>query len=125
MKCLLFVLLTFTAVSDVEINLDAIAAAVKKGDAAALSSYFDQEVEVSIKDEAGFYSKSEATGLVQKFFAQHKPTGFSQVHNGSSPGDAQYCIGNLTTANGTFRVYIYIAKKGAKEMIQEIRFDKN
>ena len=95
------------------------------GDADALGQYFDNSIELSVLDNEDIYNKTEAIQIVKTFFNQHKPKSFSQLHHGSSPAsDSQYCIGNLVTADGTYRVYIYMKISGGTTVIQEIRFDK-
>ncbi len=106
-------------------GLDDISRALGQGDVAALSTYFDAEVELSILDEEDTYAKGDAAELVRSFFGTHAPTGFTQVHQGTSKGsEAEYCIGDLSTAGGNFRVYIYLANAGNSQVIQELRFDK-
>lgn len=107
------------------VNLSGITDAISKGDAAELSKYFDQSVEIALLDEEDVYNKTQAVTIVKDFFASNKPTSFSQVHQGTSKGqDSKYCIGNLTTTSATFRVYIYMKVVGQKYTIQELRFDK-
>lgn len=102
----------------------AITKAISEGNADALGQYFDDNVEVAVKDEEGTYSKANAIKLVRDFFAKNKPTRFSQVHQGASKGQfSEYCIGDLNTQTGTFRVYIYMKVNAGKYTIQEIRFD--
>lgn len=130
MKTLLLVLFfsPFNQVQEVNppANLASISKAISNGDASALSSHFDSMVEIAIMEDEDMYSKSEAKSKVSSFFASAKPKSYSQVHKGNSKGnDSQYCIGNLATAGGDYRVYIYLKVKGAKTVIQEMRFDKN
>ena len=130
MKTLLLVLFfsPFNQVQDVNppANLASISKAISNGDAAALSSHFDSMVEIAIMEDEDMYSKSEAKSKVSSFFSSAKPKSYSQVHKGNSKGnDSQYCIGNLATTSGDYRVYIYLKVKGAKTVIQEMRFDKN
>lgn len=128
MKNFLFVLLFAPLASFVnvdEYNLDAISKAISSGNADALSQYFDANVEVAVMDKEDTYAKAEAVKVVKDFFAKNKPSSFKQVHQGASKGqDSQYCIGNLTSATGNFRVYIYMKVTGGKNLIQELRFDK-
>lgn len=128
MKNLLFVLLlvpTFFAFTSDELNLDAIAKAISGGNADALGQYFDANVEVAVMDKEDTYAKADAVKVVKDFFTKNKPTSFKQVHQGASKGqDSQYCIGNMTSASGSYRVYIYMKVTGGKYTIQELRFDK-
>ena len=102
-------------------NLSEITNAISSGNANALGQHFSSSVEISILNQADIYNKTEAIQVIKKFFGQYRPQSFSQVHKGSSPGNSQYCIGNMTTSKGSFRVYIYLSKSGS---IDEMRFDK-
>jgi hypothetical protein len=125
MNTMLSVLLLSVLVNTQEVNLNAITKAISEGNAEALGQYFDQSVEVSVLDNEDVYAKAQAIKVVKDFFAQNKPKSFSQVHQGTSKGnDSQYCIGNLVTATGTFRVYIYLKVNGNNYTIQELRFDE-
>jgi hypothetical protein len=106
-------------------SLDAISKALGTGDAATLSNYFDQNVEVCVLDSEEVYPKTQAIQIVRDFFGKNKPKSYAQVHQGASTGKAsQYTIGKLTTATGVFRVYVYLKVSGSSTLIQEIRFDK-
>ena len=106
-------------------SLEQITQAISSGDASALGTYFDSNVEIAVLDDEDVYSKAEAIKVVQGFFSKNKPTAFSQVHQGTSKGnDSQYCIGNMSTGAGTFRVYVYMKTNGGNYLIQELRFDK-
>lgn len=125
MKTLLFVMLFSSLTTTNDFSLASISRAMNTGDADALGQYFDSSIELSVLDNEDIYNKAEAIQIVKNFFNQHKPKSFSQLHHGSSPAsDSQYCIGNLVTSNGTYRVYIYMKMGGGKTVIQEIRFDK-
>ena len=107
-------------------DLDKINKAIENGDAAALSQYFDEVVEIAVLDEEDMYDKAEARTVVANFFAKHKPKSFKMVHEGVSKNqDSKYTIGNLSTQDGnTYRVYVYYSITGNSYRIQEIRFDK-
>ena len=106
-------------------TLEAITSALNSGDADALSKYFADNVEISIQDKEQVYAKAKALDVVRSFFNSNKPKSFSQMHKGVSRENSdQYCIGNLVSANGNFRVYLYLKVSGSNLSIQEIRFDK-
>lgn len=107
-------------------DIDNINKAIANGDAAALSRYFDDVVEIAVLDEEDMYDKAEAKTIVANFFAKHKPRSFKMAHEGVSKNeDSKYTIGNLSTVDGkTFRVYVYYSIIGNAYRIQEIRFDK-
>ncbi len=126
MKNLLFILLLSTSFTfNPGQGLDDISKAIKSGDANALAQHFDSDVEVTIMDEVNILSKSEAKSAVNTFFTNNKPQSYSQVHEGKSKGaGGQYIIGNLKTAQGKFRVYLYMRVENKKHFIQELRFEK-
>ncbi|MCF8246095.1 MAG: DUF4783 domain-containing protein [Saprospiraceae bacterium] len=128
MKNFLFVLLLAPSIAFVnteELNLDAITKAISSGNADALGQYFDSSVEIAVLDKEETYTKAQAIQVMKDFFTKNKPSSFKQVHQGASKGqDSQYCIGNMTATSGTYRVYIYMKVSGTKQVIQELRFDK-
>ncbi|MDP4712209.1 MAG: DUF4783 domain-containing protein [Saprospiraceae bacterium] len=124
MKILLFALLLYPSMQVYTYDLQAITKAIGAGDAKTLGSYFDAELTVSLPEKEGIYAREEAIPLVAGFFAAHPPQGFVQVHEGASKeGNARYCIGDLKTASGNYRVYLYMKVTGDKTLIQELRFD--
>lgn len=106
-------------------NLSAITQAISQGDATTLGAYFDASVEISILEKDDIYSKADAIGVVKQFFSQYQPSSWSTVHKGAARNnDSQYCIGNLNANGKTFRVYIYMKEKNGRQLIQELRFDR-
>ena len=124
----LFFLLLFVpafAFSQTNASLESITSALNAGDVEALSKYFVPNVEISIQDQEQVYAKAKATEVVCSFFNSNKPKSFSQMHKGMSRESSdQYCIGNLASTTGNYRVYLYLKVNGANLSIQEIRFDK-
>jgi len=108
-----------------EANIAEITKALSEGNASTLSRYFDDAVEVGILEKEDVYNSSQASKILGDFFKQYPPKSYAQVHQGSSKSkDSIYCIGNLATDNGTFRVYIYMRVNGKQHLIQELRLDK-
>ena len=119
---LIFVLLSPTVFMNTanNVSLENISRAIGNGDADGLGTYFDSSVEIAVLDDENVYSKTQAVNVVRGFFAENKPKSFSQVHKGASKGkDSEYCIGNLVTDSGNYRVYIYMKVAGDKKVIQE------
>ncbi|MBB4079984.1 hypothetical protein GGR28_002611 [Lewinella aquimaris] len=99
--------------------------ALGSGNTSSLAAMMDTEVELSVLGQENLYSRDRAVQQLSSFFSANAPSNFSQVHQGSSKSDnAEYCIGNLTTSTGVYRVYIYVAKKGERMVLQELRFDR-
>lgn len=97
--------------------------ALKSGNAAEVSKYFDNNVEITLAGKISSYSKSNAEIVIRDFFKDNPVKGFKVIHEGENAG-SQYCIGNLVTGNGLFRTTIYTKQKGNNQVIQELRFDK-
>ncbi|HKJ79474.1 MAG TPA: DUF4783 domain-containing protein [Prolixibacteraceae bacterium] len=102
---------------------DEIILSLKSGNAKVLSDYFNQNVELVVLDNDNVYSKAQAQQIVGNFFNSHTPNGFSVIHNGGKEG-AKYVIGNLTTNNGTFRVYFLLKQNQGKDYIHQLRIEK-
>ncbi len=106
-------------------TMDAITAALGSGNVDMLSKYFADNVQISIQDKERTYPKVQAVEAVRSFFTTAKPQSFSEVHKGTSRENSdQYCIGNLASSNGVYRVYLYLKVNGNSVTIQEMRLDK-
>jgi hypothetical protein len=126
MKSYVFLLLLFPLLAfGQSAALGDISRAMNSGDADALGQYFDQTVEVSVLGKEEVFNKNQAIGAVRNFFAQNRPSGFNQVHQGTSPNrDSEYCIGNLNAGGKSYRIYIYMKVDGPRRLIQELRIDR-
>ena len=107
---------TFTGLNDV-VN------AIKAGNAASVAKYFDNTVEITVNGKSTNYSKTQGEVVLRDFFTNNAVKSFSVVHQGESSG-AQFCIGTLATANGSFRTTLNLKQKGDKQILQEIKFEK-
>ncbi|RLD31249.1 MAG: hypothetical protein DRI73_09085, partial [Bacteroidetes bacterium] len=81
-----------------------ISMALKSGDAGQLSNYLNDNVEMVILDKEGIYSKDQAKVILNDFFKKNPPRRFSLLLQGGKT-KSKYGIGNLETADETFRVY--------------------
>lgn len=104
-------------------NIDEIARALNNADVDALSRHFAADVKVSINDNEQTYGKAKAADVIRAFFNSARPQTFSTMHQGTSRegSGGQYCIGNMASGTGKYRVYVYL--KGGQ--IHELRFDKD
>ena len=113
-----------TSISASAQGFDNIAGGFKTGDAAAIAKNFEGNVEITIKTGSTSYSKSQAEMVLKNFFAAHKPKTFIIAHEGTSPQGSKYFIGNLSTASGNYRTYVYAKPVKNELVIQEIRFEE-
>ncbi len=113
-----FSLVAFTSLSD----MGEVLGALRSGNAVKLASYFDNTVDLTLPAKASSYSKTQAQIILKDFFDTNKVTGFKIIHQGESNG-SKFCIGTLTTSNGSYRTTIYLRSKSTGETVQEIRFE--
>ena len=122
---ILSTILAASILSAPNMSLSNITKALGEGNTIELSSYFGENVEISILNQENTYSKDKASQIIENFFKSYQPRTFSQVHAGVSKNqNTQFCIGNLTTSNGVFRVYIFLKVESDKNVISELKFDK-
>ncbi|MCX6350288.1 MAG: DUF4783 domain-containing protein [Bacteroidetes bacterium] len=103
---------------------DDIVLALKNGDAKELAKYFDTSIELKTLDKSNVYSRKQAELVLKDFFEKYKVKGFTMMHKGSSSKGALYAIGNLETAQGTYRTNLYIKDIGGKPTIQELTIEQ-
>jgi len=119
-------LLIFTVIGanqTVEQIPNEILTSLKTGNAKVLASFFNQNVELVILNDDNVYSKAQAEQIVSGFFAQNQPEKFTIIHQSGKEG-AKYVIGQLTTKQGPFRVTFLLKKTGEKDIIHQLRIDK-
>jgi len=99
--------------------------AIKSGNAKSLSKHFSSNVDLTILDKEDVYSKAQAEQILISFFGKNKPTAFKIIHKGVSQEGAKYAIGSLKTLSGTsYRTYFFIKSKMGKDIVHELRFEK-
>jgi hypothetical protein len=102
-------------------SMEEVVGALRSGNAAELSKYFDDNVEVTLPVKSDSYSKAQAQVILKDFFSNNDVKGFELKHKGDSPG-GHYFIGTLQTKSGNFRAHIFMKSKGDKELVKELRF---
>lgn len=102
-------------------SIDGVIGAIRSGNSAELSKYFDDNIELTLPDKSDSYSKAQAQLIVRDFFSNNGVKGFDLKHKGDSPG-GHFCIGTLQTNAGNFRTNVFMKSKGGREVVKEIRF---
>jgi hypothetical protein len=102
-------------------NIDAVIGALRSGNATELSSYFDENVELTLPDQSDSYSKAQAALILKDFFSNNGVKSFDVKHKGDN-GGGQFCIGTLQTKSGNFRTTVFMKVKNNKDLVKEIRF---
>ena len=125
MKMLLnLIFLSFIIICFSFISLDDVISGIKKGDAAEVSKYFDNTIEITLPDKSNSYSKSQAELVLRDFFNTNSIKDFEVLQRGDNDAGSQYCTGTLQTKNGIFRTSIFLKQKGDKQLLKELRFER-
>lgn len=100
--------------------------AIAKGDVETLATLFDQNIELCFNGKIEIVDRQGAKRALKAFFEKNPPKSIAPMHKGSSRNnDSQYNIGLLSTQAGqNYRVYIYAEEMNGKNVIKEIRIDK-
>lgn len=104
-------------------SISEVVSAIQSGDAARMSRYFDEVVQITMDEKSHVYSRSQAEMILRNFFTTRVVKGFTVEHRGGG-NDSEYCIGSLATDGSAFRTSIYMKTRGDKKLIQELRFDR-
>jgi hypothetical protein len=113
----LFLLSAFTPLR----GIDEVVNALRKGNAAEISKYIDDNVEISLPGKSDNYSKAQAVMILKDFFSNNGVNGFEVKHKGENNGN-QYCIGTLVTQSGNYRTTVYMKTKNGRQLVRELRF---
>ncbi|MFH0865852.1 MAG: DUF4783 domain-containing protein [Bacteroidota bacterium] len=100
-----------------------IAGAIKNGNSADVAKYFNTTIDLTVPDNEGTYSKTQAELILKDFFSKNPPSAFTVNHNGSSNDGSLYAIGTYTADSGSYRTYFLLKKSGSGYLIQKLEFE--
>jgi hypothetical protein len=96
--------------------------AISAGNATALSKYFNNTVELTLLDNEGVYSKTQAEMILKDFFAQNPPKQFKILHQGGKES-SKYAIGSLNSNSKTYRITLFFKSEGEQVLIHQFRIE--
>ena len=102
---------------------DELVEAISKGDAGTMAGFFHQSLEMTILEKDYMASKNQATRIMENFFKENRPTGFTISFEGAKE-KSKYAIGALTTADATYRVNMFFLNKENKRLIYYLSIEK-
>lgn len=100
-----------------------IAKLIRKGDARELSRNFNVSVQLTLPENEGRFSRTQAELIIRDFFSKYPPKSFSISHQGASSDGSRYYIGVYKTTNVTFRSYFLLKLVSDKSLIHQLRFE--
>jgi len=96
MKKIFTILAAFVALSSFIIitGLNDVVNAIKSGNAASVSKYFDNTVEITVNGKSSNYSKTQGEVVLRDFFANNAVKSFTVLHQGQSGGKVKVAVQN-------------------------------
>ena len=94
------------------------------GDAASLSSWFADNLDVTVLSTSRNCSKKQAREILRNFFASNTPRSFEVTHRASET-NKKYLIGQLNAGGELFQVTIYATSSGQETYkIQQLNISR-
>lgn len=120
-----FLLLVATGLNAQADITDQVVSLIKAGNTKELAKHFADNVDLAIEPDNvdDIVSRTQAEQILKKFFDKNAPKNFTIKHKGTSQLGIEYRIGELETANGTFRVNINLKKVGDVVQINQFRIE--
>ena len=84
----------------------------------------NSNVELTLLDNEGMYSRQQAEMMIKNFFSQNPPKNVTIQHKGSAAQGAKYAIANYESNGIKYRAYIFMKDVGNGLLIHELRFEK-
>jgi hypothetical protein len=114
----------FAVLSAFADTFDDVVSAIKSSNSKEVSRYFNSSVELTVLNNEGVYSKSQAEIILKNFLAANPPKNVTIQHKGASAQGAKYAIAVYECQQGKYRAYIFMKDSGAGMLIHELRFEK-
>ncbi|MBO5563062.1 MAG: DUF4783 domain-containing protein [Bacteroidales bacterium] len=97
---------------------------ITQGDAASLSAWFSDNLEVSIISSVRNCSRSQARQIVKTFFEAYTPRSFEISHK-ASQSNMKYALGQLNAGGEVFIVTIFVSScQDGTYRIQQFKIDR-
>ena len=109
--------------SNKTVDIDAVILALNAGNAAQLSKFFDNRIDIGLPDKSDNYSRTQAEMIIREFFSNNGVRNFEIKHKSEKAG-SNYCVGTLKTKSGDFRTTVFMKQKGDKQYLQDISFQR-
>ena len=131
MQLLSLILLIFLGFysPDVEDNpldsIDPIVSAIGSGSSSELARFFDSSISMSVNGQQGDYSKSQAEIVLRDFFKKNPSQGFSLIFQNENPKSLSTYIGEYSSSQGMFKVFIKVSQIESGFRIYSLDFVKS
>jgi hypothetical protein len=106
-------------------SIDPIVSAIESGSSSELARFFDSSISMNVNGQQGEYSKNQAEIVLRDFFKKNPSLGFSLIFQNENPGSLSTYIGEYTSNQGRFKVFIKISQNGSGFRIYSLDFVKS
>ena len=117
-----FFLLTSPAVP-ADVPYGSVQSAFSSGNASALAGMCKDKCMISVLDNEGVYSTSQATQVLKNFFSKHPASGFNFIHKGAGSNEGAFGIGTYKSGGDEFRVTVHFKKISGTFKIESITIE--
>lgn len=100
----------------------AILTSLQKGDAVAVSAFFNENIELIVGQVNDVFSKKQATGILADFFRRNKISSFRIIHKGNKENSA-FSICSMHAGGASYRVYVLVRTTDNQQLIQQLRIE--
>lgn len=123
MRGVILSLLLFTIVLVKGQNLETINNYILNANAESLTNHFSKTIDLSIIDQEGIYSQTQAKIILDDFFQEYPPAEYTVKHTGGNKNNTHFAIGKLVSKTKIFRTHILYSLIDNQLEIIELRFE--
>lgn len=103
--------------------IDLITQQLSKGNASAISAYFDDNLSLSLPGNQSTYSHAQAAMILDDFFEKNASRQATIERTGDN-AHSKFAIGKLVTSKGAYRLYLVVKESKSDCVIKELRLEK-
>lgn len=96
---------------------------ITKGNADALSAWFDDTLEITVLSKGGDASRPQARQIIKAFFESYTPRSFTITHKAGRP-NMKYALADLSAGGEMFHVTIFVACRKGSYRIQQLTIER-
>lgn len=97
---------------------------MSQGDVESLSSWFDDNLELSIFSKSNITSRTQAKRVLERFFESYAPRSLDISHT-ASRSNMKTALGTLNAGGEKFLVTIFIRQENGSYQIQQLKIERN
>ncbi len=117
----LAILIPFISKAD---SFDDVIGFMKSSNSSSISKMMNTNVELTLIENEGMYSRQQAEMMIKNFFNQNPAKSIVIQHRGAAAQGAKYAIAVYESNGIKYRVYIFMKDAGNGLLIHELRFEK-